>query len=133
MDITNMTPRRPYLFRAFYDWIVDNELTPYIMVNTTVDGVMVPPEFIQNNQIVLNIAPQSVGQYSVNNDEIEFNARFGGVPQHIIVPMAAIEAIYARENNVGVGFEDEPQCQQKQVSSSKPTKSQSTNPFRVVK
>ncbi len=133
MDITNMTPRRPYLFRAFYDWIVDNELTPYIMVNTTVDGVMVPPEFIQNNQIVLNIAPQSVGQYSVNNDEIEFNARFGGVPQHIIVPMAAIEAIYARENNVGVGFEDEPQYQQKQVSSSKPTKSQSTNPFRVVK
>lgn len=130
-----MTARRPYLFRAFYDWIVDNELTPYIMVNTTVYGVVVPQEFIQNNQIVLNIAPQSVGQYSVNNEKIEFNARFGGVPQHIIVPMAAIEAIYARENNMGLGFEDEPQyqSQQKIQPHTQQQKPKSNNPFSVVK
>lgn len=128
MDANEMTPRRPYLFRAFYDWIVDNELTPYIVVNTTVYGVLVPTEFIQNNQIVLNIAPQSVGQYSVSNEQIEFNARFGGNPHHIVVPMAAIEAIYARENGVGLGFEPEPQYENSKEEPKKPT-----NPFRVVK
>ncbi|MCO6545646.1 MAG: ClpXP protease specificity-enhancing factor [Gilliamella sp.] len=135
MELEQMTPRRPYLFRAFYDWILDNDLTPYIVVNTSVYGVLVPQEFIQNNQIILNIAPQSVGQYLATNEQIEFNARFSGVPQHIVVPMAAIEAIYARENGVGMGFEDEPKYQvqreslSQQLEQSKPK----PNPFRVVK
>ncbi|OCG07781.1 ClpXP protease specificity-enhancing factor [Gilliamella sp. wkB178] len=136
MDPNQMTPRRPYLFRAFYDWILDNDLTPYIVVNTTIYGVLVPPEFVQNNQIILNIAPQSVGQYSASNQQIEFNARFSGVPQHIVVPMAAIEAIYARENNMGIGFEDEPQyrtASEPIESKSTKTESKSGNPFRVVK
>lgn len=135
MELEQMTPRRPYLFRAFYDWILDNDLTPYIVVNTSVYGVLVPQEFIQNNQIVLNIAPQSVGQYLATNEQIEFNARFSGVPQYIVVPMAAIEAIYARENGVGMGFEDEPQYSiQSEPLSSQPKQSKSKpNPFRVVK
>ncbi|GAA5109240.1 ClpXP protease specificity-enhancing factor [Orbus sasakiae] len=128
VDIANMSPRRPYLFRAMYDWILDNELTPYIVVNTTVYGVLVPDEFIQNNQIVLNIAPQSVGQYSINNQQLEFNARFGGNPHHIVVPMAAIEAIYARENGAGLAFEVEPQYQKRQEEPKK-----TTSPFKVVK
>lgn len=136
MDLEQMTPRRPYLFRAFYDWIIDNELTPYIVVNTSIYGVIVPQEFVQNNQIVLNIAPHSVGQYFASNEQIEFNARFSGVPQHIVVPMAAIEAIYARENGVGMGFEDEPQYHaQPKNSDTQPesTNKKTTNPFRVVK
>ncbi|MCX8649196.1 ClpXP protease specificity-enhancing factor [Gilliamella sp. B2776] len=136
MELEQMTPRRPYLFRAFYDWILDNDLTPYIVVNTSIYGVLVPQEFVQNNQIVLNIAPQSVGQYISNNEQIEFNARFSGVPQHIVVPMSAIEAIYARENGVGMGFEDEPQyrmLQDKQNNQSKAPPAKKTNPFRVVK
>lgn len=136
MDPNQMIPRRPYLFRAFYDWILDNELTPYIVVNTSIYGVLVPQEFIQNNQIVLNIAPQSIGQYSASNEQIEFNARFSGVPQHIVVPMAAIEAIYARENNMGIGFEDEPQYKKQREESSQhseKTEKKPVNPFRVVK
>ena len=137
MNANQMTPRRPYLFRAFYDWIVDNELTPYIVVNSSVYGVLVPQEFVQNNKIVLNIAPHSVGQFSVSNEQIEFNARFSGIPQHIVVPMAAIEAIYARENNVGIGFEDEPQYHQTQTEiSASPTENTTTkptNPFHIVK
>lgn len=136
MELDNMTPRRPYMFRAFYDWILDNELTPYIVVNTLIDGVLVPQEFVKDNQIVLNIAPHSVGQYLANNDQIEFNARFSGVPQHIVVPMAAIEAIYARENGVGMGFEDEPQyraLQEKQNNQSETPPAKKANPFRVVK
>lgn len=128
MDANEMTPRRPYLFRAFYDWIVDNELTPYLVVNTIIDGVFVPTEYIKDNQIVLNIAPHSVGQYSVSNDQIEFNARFGGNPHHIVVPMSAIEAIYAKENGVGIGFDPEPQYEKAKEQPSKPA-----NPFRVVK
>ncbi|WP_334327938.1 ClpXP protease specificity-enhancing factor [Gilliamella apicola] len=136
MELEQMTPRRPYLFRAFYDWILDNDLTPYIVVNTSVYGVLVPQEFVQNNQIVLNIAPQSVGQYVSNNEQIEFNARFSGVPQHIVVPMAAVEAIYARENGVGMGFEDEPQyqgLQEKQNNQPETPPAKKANPFRVVK
>lgn len=136
MELDQMTPRRPYLFRAFYDWILDNDLTPYILVNTSVYGVLVPQEFVQNNQIVLNIAPQSVGQYVSNNEQIEFNARFSGVPQHIVVPMAAVEAIYARENGVGMGFEDEPQyqgLQEKQNNQPETPPAKKANPFRVVK
>lgn len=136
MELEQMTPRRPYLFRAFYDWILDNDLTPYILVNTSVYGVLVPQEFVQNNQIVLNIAPQSVGQYVSNNEQIEFNARFSGVPQHIVVPMAAVEAIYARENGVGMGFEDEPQyqgLQEKQNNQPETPPAKKANPFRVVK
>ncbi|KFA59332.1 ClpXP protease specificity-enhancing factor [Gilliamella sp. Choc4-2] len=135
MDPNQMSARRPYLFRAFYDWILDNELTPYIVVDTKVYGVVVPQEFVKNNQIVLNIAPHSVGQYSVTNEKIEFNARFSGVSQHIVVPIAAIKAIYARENGVGMGFEDEPQYQVRRESlSQQPEKSKpKPNPFRVVK
>ncbi|MWP46389.1 ClpXP protease specificity-enhancing factor [Gilliamella sp. Pas-s27] len=134
MEFEQMSPRRPYIFRAFYDWILDNELTPYIVVNTSVHGVLVPQEFIQNNQIVLNIAPQSVGQYLATNEQIEFNARFSGVPQHIVVPMAAIEAIYARENGVGMGFEDEPQYKSNQKTPlQQETVTKKANPFRVVK
>lgn len=124
-----MTPRRPYLFKAIYDWIVDNGLTPHIIVKTTVEGVLVPTEYIQNNQIVLNIAPHSVGQYSVTNEQLEFNARFGGNPYHIVVPMAAMEAIYARENGAGIGFEAEPQYENHKEQQPK----KSTNPFKVVK
>ncbi|OCF95967.1 ClpXP protease specificity-enhancing factor [Gilliamella sp. wkB308] len=136
MDPNQMTARRPYLFRAFYDWIVDNELTPYIVVNASVLGVLVPQEFVKDNQIVLNIAPHSVAQYMATNEKIEFNARFSGVPQHIVVPMSAVEAIYARENGVGMGFEDEPEYKQQRetdIQKSDKTEKKSTNPFRVVK
>lgn len=136
MDPNQMTARRPYLFRAFYDWIVDNELTPYIVVDASVFGVLVPQEFVKDNQIVLNLAPHSVAQYMATNEKIEFNARFSGVSQHIVVPMSAVEAIYARENNAGIVFEDEPEYKQQRetnIQQSDNVEKKSTNPFRVVK
>ncbi|WP_294827855.1 ClpXP protease specificity-enhancing factor [uncultured Gilliamella sp.] len=136
MDPNQMTARRPYLFRAFYDWIVDNELTPYIVVDASVFGVLVPQEFVKDNQIVLNLAPHSVAQYMATNEKIEFNARFSGVSQHIVVPMSAVEAIYARENDAGIVFEDEPEYKQQRetnIQQSDNVEKKSTNPFRVVK
>ena len=86
MDIANMTPRRPYMLRAFYDWLVDNDLTPHLVVAATLPGVRVPEEFIQDGQIILNIAPRAVGNLELGNEAITFNARFSGRPHSVIVP-----------------------------------------------
>ncbi|KGY08670.1 ClpXP protease specificity-enhancing factor [Vibrio sp. MarTm2] len=107
MDISNMTPRRPYMLRAFYDWLVDNDLTPHLVVAATLPGVRVPDEFVQDGQIILNIAPRAVGNLELGNEAITFNARFGGRPHSVIVPLYAVQAIYARENGAGTMFEPE--------------------------
>jgi len=108
MDMEKMTPRRPYLARAFYDWLVDNDLTPHLVVDATLPGVKVPMEFVSDGQIVLNIAPRAVGNLELGNEAISFNARFSGRPHTVIVPMYAALAIYARENGAGTMFEPEP-------------------------
>ncbi|MDN3609156.1 ClpXP protease specificity-enhancing factor [Vibrio ostreicida] len=107
MDIAKMTPRRPYLLRAFYDWLVDNDLTPHLVVEATLPGVRVPVEFIQDGQIILNIAPRAVGNLELGDDAVTFNARFSGRPHSVIVPLYAVQAIYARENGAGTMFEPE--------------------------
>ena len=103
-----MTPRRPYLVRAFYDWLVDNDLTPHLVVDATLPGVKVPMEFVSDGQIVLNIAPRAVGNLELGNEAISFNARFSGRPHSVIVPLYAVLAIYARENGAGTMFDPEP-------------------------
>lgn len=102
-----MTPRRPYLLRAFYDWLVDNDLTPHLVVAATLPGVRVPEEFVQDGQIILNVAPRAVGNLQLGDDEITFNARFSGRPHLVIVPLYAVQAIYARENGAGTMFDPE--------------------------
>ncbi|MDA9556366.1 ClpXP protease specificity-enhancing factor [Vibrio sp.] len=102
-----MTPRRPYLLRAFYDWLVDNELTPHLVVDANLPGVRVPLEFVQNGQIILNLAPRAVGNLELGNEAVTFQARFSGQPHSVIVPLYAIQAIYARENGAGTMFEPE--------------------------
>ena len=107
MDIGHMTPRRPYLLRAFYDWLLENELTPHLVVDATLPGVKVPLEYVQDGQIILNVAPRAVGNLELGNDEVTFNARFGGRPHLVIVPIYAVQAIYARENGAGTIFPEE--------------------------
>jgi len=102
-----MTSNKPYLIRAFYEWILDNNLTPYLVVNATMRGVKVPTQHVQNGQIVLNITPSAIGNLQMGNDLISFNARFGGQPFALMVPIKAVLAIYARENGAGTMFEPE--------------------------
>ncbi|SMY36766.1 Stringent starvation protein B [Photobacterium malacitanum] len=102
-----MTPRRPYLLRAFYDWLVDNDLTPHLVVDAMLPGVKVPMEFVSDGQIILNIAPMAVGNLELSNEAVSFSARFSGRPHSVIVPMYAVLAIYARENGAGTMFEPE--------------------------
>ncbi|MGL5291132.1 MAG: ClpXP protease specificity-enhancing factor [Vibrionaceae bacterium] len=98
------TARRPHLMRAFYDWLLENGLTPHIVVDATLPHVQVPSEYVRDGKIVLNITPRALGDLHITSESISFNARFSGEPMHIIVPMYALEAIYARENGMGTEF-----------------------------
>ena len=109
--MSSMLVQRPYLLKAFYNWIVDSECTPHIIVDATMPHVEVPQQFVDDGKIVLNIAPQSVVQFSMDDDAVAFNARFSGQPMQVYVPVYAIEGIYARENSEGMMFPVEPQYQ----------------------
>ncbi|MDH4039267.1 MAG: ClpXP protease specificity-enhancing factor [Gammaproteobacteria bacterium] len=102
-----MTPSRPYIMRALYEWIVDNDCTPYVLVDATVADVMVPQQYVKDGQIVLNISPGAVMDLNIGNDAMAFNGRFGGVATDIYVPIPAVVGIYARENGQGMVFEPE--------------------------
>ncbi len=103
-----MTSSRPYLVRALYEWIVDNQCTPHLLVNAGYPGVVVPQDYVRDGQIVLNVAPQAVRDLQLGNAVVTFSGRFTGVSQDLQVPAGAIMAIYARENGQGMVFETEP-------------------------
>ncbi|MDX5334214.1 MAG: ClpXP protease specificity-enhancing factor [Gammaproteobacteria bacterium] len=102
-----MTSSRPYLLRAIYQWIVDNGLTPHILVNAEDEQVQVPRQYVEQGKIILNIAPMAVHGLTLGNEDVTFNARFGGTPMDIYVPMGRVLAIYARENGQGMMFGEE--------------------------
>lgn len=97
-----LTSRRPYLLRATYEWLADNFLTPYLLVNAKVAGVLVPAHTVQDGQVVLNIGMNAVKQLELANDAITFQARFAGKVESLYIPMASVVAIYARENQQGL-------------------------------
>ena len=99
-----MSSNKPYLIGAYYDWISDNDLTPHIVVDVNVYGVLVPMSYVNDGQIVLNIASSAVGTIALGADAIEFSARFGGKLEHITVPYGAVAAIYAKENGAGTSL-----------------------------
>ena len=102
-----MKPSRPYLIRAIYEWLTDNGLTPYMMVNADAEGVEVPEQFIDDGKIVLNIAPEAIRGLDMNNQVVTFEASFSGVVYSIYVPVMAVQAIYAYENGRGMVFDEE--------------------------
>lgn len=99
-----MTSSRPYLIRAMYEWIVDNGMTPYIVVNAKADNVQVPTDYIEDGKIILNISPQASRGLHLENDRIVFSARFSGQAIQIFTPPMAVLAIYAKENGKGMIF-----------------------------
>ena len=104
-----MNSSRPYLVRALYEWIVDNDCTPHMLVNSDYPKVQVPAGFASDGQIVLNVSPTAVRQLHMDNEAVSFEGRFGGVPHTLYVPIPAILGVYARENGQGMVFDlDEP-------------------------
>ena len=102
-----MNSSRPYIIRALYDWILENECTPYILVDAFGEGVEVPQDHVKDGQIILNISPKAVQSVSISNDAVEFNGRFGGIPKRVLVPIKYILGIYAKENGQGMIFESD--------------------------
>ncbi|HBP48359.1 ClpXP protease specificity-enhancing factor [Pseudomonas sp. FSL R10-0056] len=100
-----MNSSRPYLVRALYEWIVDNDCTPHMLVNSDYPKVQVPAGFASDGQIVLNVSPTAVRQLHMDNEAVSFEGRFGGVPHTLYVPIAAILGVYARENGQGMVFD----------------------------
>jgi len=115
-----MSPSKPYMIRAIWEWVIDNELTPHLMVDALYPGTLVPQQFVRDGQIVLNVAPSAVVGLDLDNAGVSFNARFSGIAHDIYVPVAAVLGIYARENGRGMMFEPEeyPEDDESQDSSS---------------
>lgn len=142
-----MRSNQPYLLRAFYDWIVDNQCTPYIIVDAFHESTAVPQEFVKDGQIVLNIAPRAVTNFDMSGDAITCSSRFGGVPVELFLPFSAVLGIYAQENGKGMMFDFEdnndptpppspinkPDLAKKSASSESSDQSKSKPSLRVVK
>lgn len=102
-----MTSNKPYLIRALYEWICDNNLTPYIVINASEPTVKVPTQYVEDGKIVLNISPTAAHALKISNEDIDFMARFSGAAMHVYAPVRAVLAIYARENGRGMIFNPE--------------------------
>ncbi len=99
-----MTSSKPYLVRALYQWILDNDTTPYILVSTSDNQVLIPPGIANDGKVVLNLAPAAIQDLEMTNEHVSFSARFNGVAENIYCPISSLLAIYARENGEGMMF-----------------------------
>ena len=102
-----MKPRRPYLLRALYEWIVDSGEIPNVLIDAEIDGVVVPEEHVRDGQIVLNISPQAVRNLNLGDDFVMCEGRFSGRSIELILPIISIRAIYCRDSGQGLAFDDE--------------------------
>lgn len=122
-----MTSNRPYLIRALYEWILDNQMTPYILVDASVAGVEVPEHHVKEGRILLNIKPKAVDALMLKNDAITFNARFGGRAYQVYIPPAAVLAIYAPENGQGMAFSNTTDGEEEAMAAASPKAEGSTS------
>jgi stringent starvation protein B len=99
-----MTTRRPYLIRAFNEWILDNGMTPYLSINADYEGAEVPRDYVIDGEVVLNISPTSVRNLELGLEYILFDARFSGRSYQVVIPVKAVLAIFAKENGEGMAF-----------------------------
>ena len=95
--MSSMSSFKPYLFTAYYNWIVDNDVTPHLLIDVTVKGVQVPMQYAQNNSMVLSIAPAAIADYQINDKGIGFKARFRGESEQVVVPFKAMRQLIAFE------------------------------------
>ena len=136
MMATDAPSTKPYLIRALHQWCTDFGFTPFLAVFVD-ERVEVPMEFVKNNEIVLNISAAACHQLHIENDWISFQARFGGVPKKVLVPVTHVLAIYARENGQGMSFPFDPETKgqvDKELANQGTTKTKNERPFlKIVK
>ncbi len=125
-----MTLSRPYLLRGIYDWLTDNEQTPYLLVDAEAEGVIVPIEHVQDGKIILNISLTATRDLELTNDGVSFNARFGGKPMKVNVPIMATLALYSKENGRGMMFPEEGSDNDPSTHDPEPDKSKDEAPHK---
>ncbi len=102
-----MLSNKPYLIRAFYEWIVDSKCTPFLVVNALYPRAKVPVDYIEDGQITLNVSPEAVRDFKIGNEFVEFRASFSGIVHIISAPIKSVLAVYAQENGQGMFFDFE--------------------------
>ena len=115
-----LTSRRPYLLRALHEWMTDNGQTPHLVVDATVEGVVVPRQYVRDGKIILNVAYSATAGLVMKNDAIRFSARFGGAAFDVSLPMVAVLGIYAHQTGQGMIFSDDEPAQEATASPPKP-------------
>ncbi|NNJ64435.1 MAG: ClpXP protease specificity-enhancing factor [Xanthomonadales bacterium] len=129
-----MTSNRPYLLRALYDWIGDNQMTPHILVDAAAEGVDVPDQAVQKGKVILNIDEAAVNDLVLGNDWLSFRARFSGTPYDVSVPVDAVLAIYSKENGQGMMFaQDDESDPPEGPDSDGPSRPQKRPHLKIVK
>lgn len=128
-----MTSSRPYLIRALYDWIIDNAMTPHLLVDAEFPGCEVPRQYVEEGRIVFNVNPSAVNGLTLGNEFVMFDARFAGAPMSVIIPVMAVLAVYARENGRGMVFNEEEPGETPPPEPSEPEPKPSRPSLRVVK
>ncbi len=128
-----MTSNRPYLVRALFDWIIDNNCTPYIVLSAELPGVDVPLEYVEDGKIVLNVSPTAVMDLNIANDTLSFDGRFAGRPHSITAPIGGLLAIYAKETGQGMAFEAESDDGSPGTPSGEPSGAPSGGHLKVVR
>ena len=123
----NLPSTKPYLIRALHEWCSDHGFTPYIAVLAD-ERARVPREYVRDGQIILNVSYEATGQLKISNDGISFQARFGGVPRDIAVPIRNVLAIYAKENGAGMAFEPESEGPDESATATLPASDESEPP-----
>jgi len=104
---SDLSSRRPYLLRAMHEWITDNNQTPHLVIDAGIEGVVVPRQYVKDGRIVLNASHSAVVGLQIDNDFVVFQARFGGTPMSVTIPLRAVLGIYARESGEGMLFGEE--------------------------
>lgn len=117
-------PKRPYLLRAMHEWMIDNALTPHIVVDATAPGVAVPQQHVAEGKIILNLSYSATDGLDLHSEPLRFRTRFSGVSYDIAVPVTAVLGIYAHESGQGMIFtqEDSPSSTDAPDEEAKPAK-----------
>tara|TARA_B100000579_G_scaffold414829_1_gene408843 strand:+ start:1657 stop:2043 length:387 start_codon:yes stop_codon:yes gene_type:complete len=128
-----MISSTPYLIRGLYEWIVDNAMTPHLLVDVSEVDVCFPQNLINDNKIILNISPSAVMNFLVDNATIEFSAKFAGVEKFISFPVSSVLAIYSREDGSGMTFDKSEESSESTPHGNKPSDKGSPSFLRIVK
>lgn len=124
-----MTPSKPYLIRGLYEWLLDNDVTPYVLVDTSSEAVEIPKGIASDGKVVLNLSPSAIQNLEMTNEYLSFSARFSGVGQNVYCPITSVLAIYAKENGEGMMFAEDSQ-EDKPATDEKSTTDKDKKPKR---